>query len=188
MAPTDKKVTVGKAELAAYKQDRVDKQQLTKDLQASKNQCDQKEKDITVLQKANDEAANVIKANDKENEEFREENKKLKVRLVEALQALRDAGKHCKSEENAAIKELIQKWVKHVGFRRVKFAKDEKLKEFTEEVYKFIEEDGKLSVPNSANFCTNSDFLRIYEGCVAANLADRRSYAQTGMLAVCRGE
>ena len=122
------------------------------------------------------------------NRDLIDETKSLKEALGAALASLKDGGKHCKSEENNAIKKAIQKWVKEVGFRKTKFAKGAKLVSFTQEVYEGIKEKNKLTEKDSANYCTKTDFHRIYEGWVGSQLADRRSYLQTGLMKSIMGE
>jgi chromosome segregation ATPase len=152
-------------------------------------------KDNDQYHKANDEVAeesqvSIKTINDlsKTINDLTAEKQELEDTLVEAYKALKDAGNHCKKEQKKAIKDKIQSWIKEVGFREVKFVKDKELNDFVDLVYESIKDELKLTVTGTDNFCSKTDFKRIYKAFIATELGDRRAYNQTGCLAACKGE
>ena len=124
----------------------------------------------------------------KECEEIKHQNEQLKLALQDALQALKDGGKHAKSEENTQIKKAIEKWIKDYGFRKTKFVKGDALIKFMKETHEAIKDKLGLDRPDADHCTPLPEFLRIYEGAIQACLGNRRQCVQTQLLEVTKSK
>ena len=111
-------------------------------------------------------------------------NAQLQASLEEAKLALKDAGKFCASEQDEKVKKCIADWIKEVTFRTTKFAREEKLKQVTRDVYAGIGPIlGINDVTKTDSYVSEEEFLRIYTAKVTKELNGRRQYVQTQLLA-----
>ena len=111
-------------------------------------------------------------------------NEQLQASLEEAKQALKDAGKFCASEQDEKVKKCIADFIKEVTFRTVKFAREEKLRQVTLEVYNGIGPAlGINDVTKKDSYVSEEEFLRIYTAKVTKELNGRRQCVQTQLLA-----
>ena len=111
-------------------------------------------------------------------------NEQLQASLEEAKQALKDAGKFCASEQDEKVKKCIADYMKEVTFRTVKFAREDKLRQVTLEVYAGIGPAlGINDVTKKDSYVSEEEFLRIYTARVTKDLNGRRQCVQTQLLA-----
>jgi len=115
----------------------------------------------------------------KANKDLEHQNSVLRAQLEAALKALKDSGKHARWEESSAVKKEINKWIKEVGYRETKFAKDSALEDFVRSVYDGIKERLSLDDSTSACYVAPDEFVRIYLAHVNAQLSVRRQYTQS---------
>ena len=172
--------------LVGFKKTALDK--ISKERHDYKNRATKAEKQVKqaeALLADKDEEIETLKLEvdevTKENQGLTKENEKLKEKLEEALKALKDGGKFSKKEQNKSIKEKIDLWVRDIGFRTVKFAKDDALEKFTKDVFDGIKRDLNLEDPDQDHYCPEKEFVRIYQNVVQATLGNRRQYIQTGI-------
>ena len=132
--------------------------------------------DSAVIETLRTQHAAVLKTKNDRIKELENDNSKLADALAEATKALKDGGKFSKIEQKDDIKKQIAKWIKEVGFRTTKFAKDGELDKFTDKVYDKINEDLGL---NSDDDFSKEEFRRIYKSEVQNQLGTRRQYVQT---------
>ena len=120
-------------------------------------------------------------------EQLKKSNMDLQEHLKMALKTLKDCGKHSKLEENKGVMEEIKVWVSKVGFLDVKFATHDALKDFTKKVYAGIKDRINLCDPESDNYLTEDEFLRIYQHYVGNRLSCERQYTQSQCLSAVQG-
>ena len=114
---------------------------------------------------------------------LRYDNTSLEAKLADAIAALKDAGKHSKSEQNEAVKEAIQKYIKEVAFKKVKFARGDRLDRLTRETYDDTKGNLGIGDPEQTDsYASEDEFLRIYTSHVTGELNNRRQYVQSRIL------
>ena len=109
----------------------------------------------------------------------------LKSALLEAKQALKDAGRHSRKEELGAVKKAIVKYIKIFGFRKHVFLRGAQLDSFVKQVYLSIKSDLGLDDENADHYTPLDEFSRIYTGSCQTAVGDRRQYVQTGCYQAC---
>lgn len=130
-----------------------------------------------------------LKSAKKELADLKIQNTNLAESLKTTVQALKDAGKHSKTEENKAVRKEVKKWIKDFGFRNTKFVKGERLKQFMERIYANVKTDLGLDInPDDDHYLPLNEFIRIYESYVQACLGDRRQYVQTQLFDAARSK
>jgi len=98
-----------------------------------------------------------------------------------------------KFEQKDDVKKAIDKFVRAVLFRNVKFAQvgntsleESELNTATKMVWRGIKDERMLD--QGPNKLTEDDFVEIYDTQVLASLSEARQYIQTRTFAVCYGE
>ena len=156
-------------------------EETTKELDDGKDELKRLSNELKEAKSEGHQAKNDVK-------DLAEQNKNLKGALDEALKALKDSGRHAKSEENDAICTAVKKWIKDVGFRTTKFVKGEALTRFTKKVYSKVGQEKGFSNEDDDHYVSEDEFIRIYEGYIQARLSDRRQYTQTQLQDVARSK
>lgn len=141
-----------------------------KDLEDDLIECQEKCKE---LKQRNEELQKENEVLEQDKKDLRDEKQKLYESLKSCMIALRDGGKHAKTEQKKDAKKAIERWIKDRGFKWVKFVRDKQLTEFTRRVY--LNTKDEIADPD----LSEEHFVRVYKSYVQETLSSQRQYTQT---------
>ena len=141
-----------------------------KDLEDDLIECQERCKE---LKQKNEELQKEKEVLEQDKKDLGDEKQKLYESLKSCMIALRDGGKHAKTEQKKDAKKAIERWVKDRGFKWVKFVRDKQLTEFTRRVYRNTKDE--INDPD----LSEEHFVRVYKSYVQETLSSQRQYTQT---------
>ena len=110
--------------------------------------------------------------------------------MKEALDALKKQKASAKGLQNKSVIGKAKKWIRIYGFRTTKFARDKGLDRFTRLVYQNIKNYDGLELANkdTSYYCSEDDFVFIYESAIQDGLSERRQYCQSQAMEASESE
>ena len=126
----------------------------------------------------------------KSNNEYKTMNQKLKVELEGAMTILREKGVSSVHEESLNIRQMSNKYIKNEGYRRWKFINSEQdSKNFMSDCYSYVlHHIPTFGEDEHEDYCSFSEYQRIYTKQSSKVLAGRRQLSQTNMFKAVKGE
>ena len=151
-------------------------QELRKSNQDNIKELDTQRRLVGQLNERLSEKNNEIKDLTTQNTNQQDEITKLQGALAAAVQSLKDAGKHSKSEQSKDTKAKVWANIKERHYRTIKFVREQELTDLTRTVYSEIKDN---ITDDEGQPMSESEFIRIYESYVQDSLSGRRQYTQT---------